>query len=100
MATKPKIWPCDDEGSERFPVFTRANAGEAYVEVASPLGWSTFGRHWFEPAYREALYAMGAFAPEEFKPVGECEAVGCFCGSIYLNASMARVTGARIPGLS
>ena len=100
MGTKPKIWPCDDEGSERFPVFTRANAGEAYVEVASPLGWSAFGRHSFEPAYREALYEMGAFTPEEFKPVGQCEAVGCFGGYIYLNASVARVIGARIPGLS
>jgi hypothetical protein len=29
-----KIWPCDDEGSARFPVFTRANAGEVYGEVA------------------------------------------------------------------
>ncbi|HVO45900.1 MAG TPA: PEP-utilizing enzyme [Steroidobacteraceae bacterium] len=100
MGTKPKIWPCDDEGSERFPVFTRANAGEAYVEVASPLGWSTFGRHSFEPAYRGALYEMGAFTPEEFKPVGQCEAMGCFGGYIYLNASVARVIGARIPGLS
>ena len=100
MGTKPKIWPCDDQGSERFPVFTRANAGEAYVEVASPLGWSTFGPHSFEPAYREALYEMGAFTPEEFKPVGQCEAVGCFGGYIYLNASVARVIGARIPGLS
>jgi pyruvate,water dikinase len=100
MRANPKIWPCDDEGSERFPVFTRANAGEAYVEVASPLGWSTFGPHSFEPAYREALYEMGAFTPEEFKPVGQCEAVGCFGGYIYLNASVARVIGARIPGLS
>jgi len=63
MGTKPKVWPCDDEGSERFAVFTRANAGEAYVEVASPLSWNTFGRHSFEPAYREALYEMRAFTP-------------------------------------
>jgi pyruvate,water dikinase len=100
MADTPRIWPCDDQASERFPVYTRANAGEAYVEVASPLGWSTFGRHSFEPAYRDALYEMGAFTPEEFKPVGQCEAVGCFGGYIYLNASVARVIGARIPGLS
>jgi pyruvate,water dikinase len=99
MSKYAKIWPCDDEGSERFPVFTRANAGEAYVEVASPLGWSTFGRHSFESAYREALYEMGAFTPEEFKPVGQCEAMGCFGGYIYLNASVARIIGARIPGL-
>jgi pyruvate,water dikinase len=53
-----------------------------------------------ELGHRDALYEMGAFTPEEFKPAGECEAAGCFGGYIYLNASVARVVGARIPGLS
>jgi len=95
-----KVWVCDDEGSARFPVFTRANAGEVYVEVASPLTWSGYGRHAMELGHRDALYEMGAFTPEEFKPAGECEAAGCFGGYIYLNASVTRVIGVRIPGLS
>jgi len=95
-----KVWVCDDEGSARFPVFTRANAGEVYVEVASPLSWSTYGGHSLELGHRDALYEMGAFTPEEFKPAGECEAAGCFGGYIYLNASVTRVIGVRIPGLS
>ena len=74
MGTKPKIWPCDDEGSERFPVFTRANAGEAYVEVASPLGWSTWvgedgeaiGMTTFgASAPQPALYEHFGFTPEK-----------------------------------
>jgi len=97
---RKKIWPCDDEGSSRFPVFTRANAGEVYVEVASPLSWGTYGPHGMELGHRDALYEMGAFTPEEFKPAGQCEAAGCFGGYIYLNASVTRVIGARIPGLS
>jgi rifampicin phosphotransferase len=95
-----KVWVCDDEGSARFPVFTRANAGEVYVEVTSPLGWSTYGGKAMELGHRDALYEMGVFTPEEFKPAGECEAAGCFGGYIYLNASVTRVIGARIPGLS
>jgi pyruvate,water dikinase len=95
-----KVWVCDDEGSTRFPVFTRANAGEVYVEVASPLTWSAYGGHAMELGHRDALYAMGAFTPEELKPAGECEAAGCFGGYIYLNASVTRVIGVRIPGLS
>ena len=95
-----KIWVCDDEGSTRFPVFTRANAGEVYVEVASPLTWSAYGGRAMELGHRDALYEMGAFTPGEFKPAGECEAAGCFGGYIYLNASVTRVIGVRIPGLS
>ena len=95
-----KVWACDDEGSARFPVFTRANAGEVYVEVASPLTWSAYGGHGMELGHREALYEMGAFTPEEFKPAGECEVAACFGGYIYLNASVTRVIGVRIPGLS
>lgn len=95
-----KVWVCDDEGSARFPVFTRANAGEVYVEAASPLTWSTYGGRAMELGHRDALYEMGVFTPEEFKPAGECEAAGCFGGYIYLNASVTRVIGARIPGLS
>ena len=95
-----KIWPCDDEGSVRFPVFTRANAGEVYIEVASPLSWGTYGPHAMELGHRDALYEMGAFTPEELKPAGHCEVAGCFGGYIYLNASVTRVIGVRIPGLS
>jgi hypothetical protein len=95
-----KVWVCDDEGSARFPVFTRANAGEVFSVVASPLGWSTYGPHAMELGHRDALCEMGAFTPEEFKPAGRCEAGGCFGGYIYLNASVTRVIGVRTPGLT
>jgi hypothetical protein len=48
----------------------------------------------------DALYEMGAFTPEEFKPADQRKASGCFGGYIYLNASVARVVGVRIPGLT
>jgi pyruvate,water dikinase len=95
-----KVWVCDDEGSARFPVFTRGNVGEVFMEAVSPLTWSTYGPHSFEAGYRAALYEMGVFTPEEFKPAGQCETLCCFGGYIYINASVTRVIAVRIPGLT
>jgi pyruvate,water dikinase len=95
-----KIWICDDEPSKRFPVYTRANAGEVFAVAVSPLTWTTFGRLAWEVGFREALYDMGVFTPDEFRPVGQCDVVGCFGGYVYLNVSVTRLIGVRIPGLT
>jgi pyruvate,water dikinase len=97
---REKIWVCDDEGSARFPVFTRGNVGEVWIEAVSPLAWTTFGVHALEAGYRDGLYEMGVFKPEEFKPAGECEVLGCFGGYIYINMSVSRVIAVRIPGMT
>jgi pyruvate,water dikinase len=95
-----KVWVCDDEGSTRFPVFTRGNAGEVFSVVVSPLTWTTYGRYAYELGYRGTLYEMGVFTPDEFKPPGVCEVIGCFGGYVYLNVSVARVIAVRIPGMT
>jgi pyruvate,water dikinase len=95
-----KVWVCDDEPSSRYPLYTRGNVGEVYIEAVSPLSWSTYGPYSFELGYRDALYEMGVFTPDEFIPPGQCEALGCFGGYIYINASVARVIAVRIPGLT
>ena len=95
-----KIWPCDDDASERFPLFTRANTGEVFSDAATPLTWSLFGRSVYETAYRDGLYRIGVFTPEDFKPEGECEVVGCFGGYVYINVSLSRVLAVRTPGMT
>jgi len=95
-----KLWVCDDEPSARYPVWTRGNVGEVFIEAVSPLTWSTYGRHAWEPGWRDAFCEMGAFAPEDFRPAGECEICGCFGGYVYINMSVTRVWGIRIPGLT
>ena len=90
----------NDESSARFPVFTRGNVGEVWTEVVSPLLWSAYGRYSFELGCRSALYEMGVFTPEEFKPAGQCETLCCFGGYVYINASVTRVSAVRIPGLT
>jgi pyruvate,water dikinase len=95
-----KVWVCDDEPSARYPVYTRGNVGEVFVEVVSPLTWSVYGRHAWEPGWRDGFYEMGVFAPEDFKPARECEITGCFGGYVYINMSVTRVMAVRIPGLT
>jgi len=95
-----KIWVCDDEVSARFPVYTRGNVGEVFSVAASPLGWSAYGPHSWELGYRDALYEMGVFTPDEFRPAGQCEVLGCFGGYVYLNVSVTRVIAVRIPGMT
>jgi len=95
-----KVWVCDDEPSVRYPVWTRGNVGEVFVDAVSPLTWSTYGRRAWEPGWRDAFYEMGVFTPEDFRPAGECEICGCFGGYIYINMSVTRVMAVRVPGLT
>lgn len=95
-----KLWVCDDTPSERYPVWTRGNVGEVFIEAVSPLTWSTYGRRAWEPGWRDAFCAMGAFAPEDFRESGQCEVTGCFGGYIYINMSVTRVMAVRVPGLT
>ncbi|HZP86473.1 MAG TPA: PEP-utilizing enzyme [Burkholderiales bacterium] len=95
-----KVWVCDDEPSTRYPVWTRGNVGEVFIEAVSPLTWSTYGRLAWEPGWREAFYEMGSFAPEDFRPSGQCEVCGCFGGYVYINMSVTRVMAVRVPGLT
>lgn len=95
-----KIWVCDDEASERYQVFTRGNVGEVFSEVVSPLTWSAYGPYSWELGWRDALCEMGVFTPDEFKPEGQCEVVGCFGGYVYINMSVTRVLAVRVPGLT
>lgn len=94
------IWPCDDQPSERFPIFTRANTGEVFSDAATPLTWSVFGRGVYENGYRDGLYRIGVFTPEDFRPEGEGEVVGCFGGYVYINVSISRVLAVRTPGMT
>lgn len=93
-------WPCDDKPSTRFPIFTRANTGEVFSDAATPLTWSTFGRGVYDAGYRDGLYQIGVFTPDDFRPEGECEVVGCFGGYVYINVSISRVLAVRTPGMT
>lgn len=95
-----KIWVCDDEPSTRFPVYTRGNVGEVFVEAVSPLTWSAYGPNSWDAGWRDGFCEMGLFTPEEFGPPGVPIITGCFGGYVYINMSVTRVLAVRIPGMT
>ena len=89
----------DRPASERFPVYTRANVAEIWPGPATPLTYSTQAGILFDQAWRKALVRFGAFDLDEFDPDHE-QLLGCFYGYPYLNVSIQRVFGVRMPGAS
>jgi pyruvate,water dikinase len=85
--------------SERFPLYTRANAGEVYPLVYRPLSFS-IAQEAGERAMRRAILATGLIRPEELAgiPLSTGVVSGVFGGYAYLNLSITRRASARVPG--
>ena len=88
-------WPI----SERFPHYTRANAGEVMGDPVSPLGW-TFG---WEGAMvlgmRDGWIRGGTHELADFD-ADHPETFGMFGGYFYLNLSSCRIQGVRNPAVT
>jgi len=92
-----KTWIADTEPSERFPIYTRANADEVGPEPFTPLNWSLTWEQGVAPGTADAWIALGTFNPDEFlwtKP----ETFGSWGGYFYNQVSLGRVFGHRMPG--
>lgn len=92
-------WLCDWTPSERWPHYTRANAGEVLPTPASPLGqtftWDNgMALGWRDGYVRQGLYAEGEMSDEQ------PEACGFFAGYFYINLSNVRMQGVRNPAVT
>jgi rifampicin phosphotransferase len=85
------------ELNPRFPIYTRGNTGEVAGQVTTPLKWTTTGGTFMEQQWRKALVDFGAFDEEEFRP-DELDITALIHGYIYMNLSITRVFGVRMPG--
>ena len=85
--------------SDRFPVYTRGNAGEVYPMVFTPLSFSIASESG-EQAMRDAVLTMGLIRPEEIAevPLSTGLGSGVYGGYAYLNLSIQRLAAARVPG--
>jgi len=99
MAVAEKIWVVDNPPSEKYPIYTRGNVGEVFPDTVAPLSWTMFGRPGAEPGWRDAFERFGVFDKDEFNP-DELEILGVFGGYCYLNVSISRIFGVRVPGLT
>jgi phosphohistidine swiveling domain-containing protein len=87
------------DASERFPIYTRGNAGEVYPEVYRPLSFS-IAQQAGEQAMRNAILSSGIIRPDELDaiPLSTGIGSGVFGGYAYLNLSVQRLVAARVPG--
>lgn len=92
-------WVVDSLQSARFPIYTRGNAGEVAGMVASPLQQTVISGWRAEGPWRQALVDFGAFDASEFRD-DALDIIGIFHGYIYINLSIQRVFGVRMPGAS
>ena len=92
-------WFTDHPPSERYPHYTRANAGEVLPTPASPLG-QTYG---FDNAigygFQEATIVMGAYEEDDYRD-GKPEMVAFFGGYFFINMSCVRIQAVRNPAIT
>ena len=82
--------------SERYPIYTRGNAGEVWPEVAYPLT-ITLTRIVGEEASALAAINAGVISRNDILEGPSCFG-GVFAGYMYLNLSFGRMIAIRTPG--
>lgn len=92
-------WIVDSLASERYPIYSRANAGEVCPDPMSPLTATIGIAGPGEAGYRDAFVEAGAFRADEFE-ADRPTCIATFGGYMYLNMSLARIYGVRMPGLT
>lgn len=99
MADITEPWVVDTPLSTRYPIYTRSNVAEVAPTPATPLMWTSIGGLPGEVQWRNALADFGAFDLDEFDQ-DNIEIQGLVHGYIYLNVSIQRIFGVRMPGAS
>ncbi|HEX3611476.1 MAG TPA: PEP-utilizing enzyme [Sporichthyaceae bacterium] len=93
-------WPLTDTASTVFPLTSRANVGEIFPDPITPLNASTGFFSNLEVGWRDAFVATGAWNHDLYDPTVESNPIACFSGYIYINMSLMRLFGVRVPGFS
>ena len=83
-------WFTDHPPSERFPHYTRANAGEVLPTPASPLGQTLAFDEAILPGFQLGSIRMGSYEAEDYRD-GAPEMCGFFGGHFYINLSCVRM---------
>lgn len=89
-------WITDWTPSERWPHYTRANAGEVLPTPASPLGQQFSWERGICLGWRDGYARTGNYSADEFDPIHP-EVCGFFGGYFYINLSNVRMQGVRNP---
>jgi len=88
----------DRTPTERFPHYTRANAGEVLADPVSPLGWTFGWESGIVLGCRDGFVSYGVFDADEYGDPPET--FGLFGGYFYNCLTQARMMGVRMPGVT
>jgi rifampicin phosphotransferase len=89
-------WIADWPPSERWPHYTRSNAGEVLATPTSPLGQQFTWDNGMGIGWRDGYVRMGSYAEGEMSDTYP-EPFGMFGGYFYINLSNVRMQGVRSP---
>lgn len=93
-------WPLNDDTSSVFPLYSRANVGEIFPDPISPLNATVGFQHCLEPGWRDAFVACGVWDHDLYDAKVEKNVLPAFGSYLYINMSLMRLFGVRVPGMS
>jgi phosphohistidine swiveling domain-containing protein len=92
-------WITDWTPSERWPHYTRANAGEVLATPATPLGQTYSWDNGMVLGWRDGYVRQGLYSDGEMSDVRP-EPGGFFGGYFFINLSNVRMQGVRNPAVT
>lgn len=92
-----RIWIADSDPNPRFTMYSRGNTGEVFPNVITPLTGSLIADA-VDQAQSEVLVESGVLRSHESQ--GPALSSGVFGGYLYLNVSVVRLFGVRMPGMT
>jgi pyruvate,water dikinase len=98
MVELPDRWYCDTVPTTKFPVWSRGNAGEIWPGPISPLAGTSLFLSAGERGWRDA-FELASLDADEWDPSPN-NTMGSFGGYLYLNMSLSRIFGVRMPGMT
>ena len=93
-------WILNDTPSKVFPLYSRANVGEVFPDPISPLNATTGFLANLEPGWRAAYVACQVWDDDIYDRDVEHNPIACFGGYLFINMSLMRLLGVRVPGFS
>lgn len=93
-------WIQTDPVSKKYPLTSRANVGEVFPDPISPLNATAGFIHNLEPGWRDAFVKCGVWSHAQYDASVPRNTVLCLGGYLYLNMSLMRLFGVRVPGFT
>ncbi len=99
MTSNTDRWIVDNDYDPKYPLWTRANAGEVLPAPPSPLGWDLVFEGGSILGWRDCMINRLGIEEHEVDDTRP-QVMGIFGGYAYLGATLLRIWAERTPGFS